>query len=223
MSPRCACLRLCLGRITPPAALVPAVAAAVIVIAIPSTMMPFCPEIGFCTHTYEIVTGHPLNHRTAERSGTTHGSEALGCSASKATCRGRTPVAVHRINRRFRRRAAARRGNIGSALRAPWRRPGRSSACLHHWRRGPGRRRSHRRSDQWRVVAQSYVRPGWTVGAGIEYAIDRSWSAKLEYLHVDLNDTPYLNDLNPAVNGVNRGDGVPLSEEIIRVGVNYKF
>ena len=51
-----------LGWIIPPAALVLAVAAAFVVIAIPSTMLPLCPELESCTHIYEIVTGHPLNH-----------------------------------------------------------------------------------------------------------------------------------------------------------------
>jgi hypothetical protein len=43
------------------------------------------------------------------------------------------------------------------------------------------------------------------------------------YLHVGLNDTPYLNYLKPAVNGVNRGGGVPLSDEIVRAGINYRI
>jgi len=59
-------------------------------------------------------------------------------------------------------------------------------------------------------------------GAGIEYAIDRNWSAKLEYLHVGLNNATYLNDLIPQVNGVNRGGGVTLGDEIVRAGVNYR-
>jgi opacity protein-like surface antigen len=71
--------------------------------------------------------------------------------------------------------------------------------------------------------SQSVIRPGWTAGAGIEYAIDRNWSAKLEYLHVGFNNAPYLNNLNPAVNGVNRGGGVPLSDELVRAGVNYRI
>jgi opacity protein-like surface antigen len=51
--------------------------------------------------------------------------------------------------------------------------------------------------------SQSHIRGGWTAGAGIEYAIDRNWSAKLEYLHVGLNDTPYLTPIGGT--GVNRG------------------
>ena len=71
--------------------------------------------------------------------------------------------------------------------------------------------------------SQSLIRAGWAAGAGIEYAIDRNWSAKLEYLHVGFNNAPYLNFLNPAVDGVNRGGGVSLSDEIVRVGVNGRF
>jgi opacity protein-like surface antigen len=71
--------------------------------------------------------------------------------------------------------------------------------------------------------SDSQIRAGWTAGAGIEYAIDRNWSAKLEYLHVGLNNAPYLNNLRAAVNGVNRGGGVPLSDEIVRAGINYRI
>jgi opacity protein-like surface antigen len=71
--------------------------------------------------------------------------------------------------------------------------------------------------------SESQARAGWTAGAGIEFAIDKNWSAKLEYLHVGLNNAPYLNFLNPAVNGVNRGGGVPLSDEIVRAGINYRI
>jgi opacity protein-like surface antigen len=71
--------------------------------------------------------------------------------------------------------------------------------------------------------SQSLLRAGWTAGTGIEYAFDRNWSAKLEYLHVGLNNAPYLNNLNPAVNSVNRGGGVTLSEDWVRAGVNYRL
>jgi opacity protein-like surface antigen len=73
------------------------------------------------------------------------------------------------------------------------------------------------------AFSQVRIRPGWTAGTGIEYAIDKSWSAKLEYLHVGLNNAPYLNDLNPSVTGVNRGGGVPLSNEIVRAGINHRI
>jgi outer membrane immunogenic protein len=56
---------------------------------------------------------------------------------------------------------------------------------------------------------------GWTVGAGLEYAFMGNWSAKLEYLYVDLgsfNSAPA-----PVVNNVS------FKENIVRAGLNYKF
>ena len=69
---------------------------------------------------------------------------------------------------------------------------------------------------------QSHIRGGWTAGAGIEVALDRNWSTKLEYLHVGLTDTPYFTP-PPAENFSNRGGGVPLNQEIVRGGVSYHF
>jgi outer membrane immunogenic protein len=56
---------------------------------------------------------------------------------------------------------------------------------------------------------------GWTVGAGIEYAMFGNWTAKLEYLYVDLGSF----DTGPAplVNNVS------FKENIVRAGLNYKF
>jgi outer membrane immunogenic protein len=56
---------------------------------------------------------------------------------------------------------------------------------------------------------------GWTFGAGLEYAFLSNWSAKLEYLYVDLgsfNSAPA-----PLVNNVS------FKENIVRAGLNYKF
>jgi outer membrane immunogenic protein len=64
-------------------------------------------------------------------------------------------------------------------------------------------------------------RAGWTVGAGIEGALGNNWSAKLEYLYVDLGT------INTAFAGV--GAFAPLTvsshvtDNIVRAGVNYKF
>jgi outer membrane immunogenic protein len=58
---------------------------------------------------------------------------------------------------------------------------------------------------------------GWTVGGGLEYAFLGNWSAKLEYLYVDLGsfDTGFA---APATS-VN----VNFKENIVRAGLNYKF
>jgi outer membrane immunogenic protein len=56
---------------------------------------------------------------------------------------------------------------------------------------------------------------GWTFGAGFEYAFLENWTAKLEYLYVDLGS---FNPLPaPAVNNIS------FRENIVRVGLNYKF
>jgi outer membrane immunogenic protein len=56
---------------------------------------------------------------------------------------------------------------------------------------------------------------GWAFGAGLEYAFMGNWTAKLEYLHVDLGSF----DAGPApvVNNIS------FKENIVRAGLNYKF
>ena len=56
---------------------------------------------------------------------------------------------------------------------------------------------------------------GWTVGAGLEYAFLGNWSAKFEYLYVDLGS--FNTGPAPIVNNVS------FKENIVRVGLNYKF
>lgn len=60
-------------------------------------------------------------------------------------------------------------------------------------------------------------RAGWTVGGGIEYAILGPWSAKLEYLYADLGSAT----CGAATCGVDTS--VSFKENIVRVGVNYRF
>jgi outer membrane immunogenic protein len=54
---------------------------------------------------------------------------------------------------------------------------------------------------------------GWTVGGGIEASLMGPWTAKVEYLHVDLGDA------DTAVAGTN----AKFTSDIIRGGINYKF
>lgn len=60
---------------------------------------------------------------------------------------------------------------------------------------------------------------GWTVGAGLEYAFAGNWSAKIEYLYVDLGSF----DCGVACAGVVAADNVSFRESIFRFGINYKF
>jgi outer membrane immunogenic protein len=63
----------------------------------------------------------------------------------------------------------------------------------------------------------SSTNAGWTLGAGLEFALPGNWSAKAEYLHVDLGsfNCTGCSALPP--------DNVSLQENIFRAGVNYHF
>lgn len=59
---------------------------------------------------------------------------------------------------------------------------------------------------------------GWTVGGGVEFALPGNWSAKAEYLHVDLGD------FNCGTNcGGAPDENVSMRENVFRAGVNYHF
>ena len=59
---------------------------------------------------------------------------------------------------------------------------------------------------------------GWTLGGGIEYAFMGNWTAKLEYLYVDLGNF----DCSTSC-GVPGPVNVSFKENIVRLGLNYKF
>ena len=64
---------------------------------------------------------------------------------------------------------------------------------------------------------------GWTVGAGVEIALWTNWSAKFEYLYVSANGA---NVTAPIPNTLGTGIATTPMEyrdNIVRVGVNYKF
>ena len=61
-------------------------------------------------------------------------------------------------------------------------------------------------------------RAGWTAGGGIEFALPGNWTAKAEYLHVDLGR------FNCGVNcNGTPTDNVSMHDNIVRAGVNYRF
>jgi outer membrane immunogenic protein len=61
---------------------------------------------------------------------------------------------------------------------------------------------------------------GWTVGAGIEVAIADNWTAKVEYLYVDLGT---ISCATGAGCGVLSAATISLTESLVRAGINYKF
>jgi outer membrane immunogenic protein len=54
---------------------------------------------------------------------------------------------------------------------------------------------------------------GWAAGAGMELGLTRNWSARAEYLVMDLADRGY----------VMTGANVGLESNLLRLGVNYRF
>ena len=58
---------------------------------------------------------------------------------------------------------------------------------------------------------------GWTLGAGLEVALPGNWTAKAEYLRVDLGS------FNCTGCSALPSDNVALQENVFRAGVNYHF
>jgi outer membrane immunogenic protein len=70
------------------------------------------------------------------------------------------------------------------------------------------------------------TRIGWTVGAGVEGAIGGNWTAKLEYLYMDLGTTAgSFATTFPAFGGgtITSNFSSRITDNILRVGVNYRF
>ena len=59
---------------------------------------------------------------------------------------------------------------------------------------------------------------GWTAGGGLEYAFANNWTAKVEYLYVDLGKV----NCDAACSGGNPFD-VTFTSHLVRGGVNFKF
>ncbi len=78
----------------------------------------------------------------------------------------------------------------------------------------------------------SNTKLGWTLGAGVETKLSGGWSAKLEYLFVDLGsvtDTMAI-PINPAFGPAFTTGGVATAtrtvhamDNVVRLGLNYKF
>jgi len=69
------------------------------------------------------------------------------------------------------------------------------------------------KATQAGVGSVSDTNVGWTAGAGVEWAAISNWTAKIEYLYVDLASNPF--SITGVSNGYRFGE--------IRAGVNYHF
>jgi outer membrane immunogenic protein len=71
------------------------------------------------------------------------------------------------------------------------------------------------------TASNNTIHTGWTVGGGVETSLTDNWTAKLEYLYVDLG----------VVGNIVTGPGsytpistnVSVTDHIVRLGVNYRF
>ena len=63
------------------------------------------------------------------------------------------------------------------------------------------------------LLSENHANVGWTAGAGVEAGFAANWSAKVEYLFVDLGSNTY------SLTGTSNG----LSASLFRMGVNYHF
>jgi len=61
--------------------------------------------------------------------------------------------------------------------------------------------------------SESHINAGWTAGLGAEMGLAQNWSAKVEYLYVDLSSSNFV--ITGAPNGYRFG--------LIRAGINYHF
>jgi outer membrane immunogenic protein len=66
-------------------------------------------------------------------------------------------------------------------------------------------------------ATETTSRTGWTIGGGLEYALAAHWSVKGEYLYADLGTKRIL---NPELGSPT---DVPLKQQLVLAGVNYKF
>jgi outer membrane immunogenic protein len=68
-------------------------------------------------------------------------------------------------------------------------------------------------------AGDSATNVGWTVGAGAEVALGGNWTAKGEYLYVDLGDLD-CSAANCGGAGTTKAD---LKTSVVRAGLNYRF
>lgn len=62
-------------------------------------------------------------------------------------------------------------------------------------------------------LSETHTKAGWTLGAGAEFGLSQNWSAKIEYLYVDLANEHFT------ITGVSNG----YRFGVLRAGLNYRF
>jgi outer membrane immunogenic protein len=71
------------------------------------------------------------------------------------------------------------------------------------------------------TASANTTRGGWTVGGGAEWVISGPWTAKVEYLHIDLGTITNTFAAFGGFGTVTASSHV--TDDIVRVGLNYRF
>jgi len=69
-------------------------------------------------------------------------------------------------------------------------------------------------------LTQNATPSGWTIGGGTELALGPNWSAKLEYLYVDLG---IVTNTIVVPGAPSLADSARVQMNVVRAGVNYRF
>jgi opacity protein-like surface antigen len=67
------------------------------------------------------------------------------------------------------------------------------------------------------VESASSTVTGWTAGGGVEWGFASSWTAKVEYLHLDFGMNTFVFPI------AHRQTDAALTADVVRAGVNYRF
>jgi len=70
------------------------------------------------------------------------------------------------------------------------------------------------------IATTSFVRTGWTVGGGLEYALSENWSARIEYDYLGFGSQP-LNFTTPLLGPVTSNASLDVQE--VKAGINFRF
>jgi outer membrane immunogenic protein len=73
------------------------------------------------------------------------------------------------------------------------------------------------------AFSQSVVKTGWTIGAGLEGRLSGNWTGKIEYLYMDLGSVSGFGTLLTSNPPLRFDYSSRITDNILRVGINYKF
>jgi outer membrane immunogenic protein len=68
------------------------------------------------------------------------------------------------------------------------------------------------------LASATGTRNGWTAGGGLEWGFAPNWSAKFEWLYMKFNSAAFNTVL-----GEGPRSSVPLDDNVVRAGINYRF